>query len=144
MRTLWYVLTLPEALRLQVGKYRTERFRETGETTLRLLPPLVFIAKGYDNVQIDDAPCPGSCATFGKPKQDGSHLVVPVEGLDTLSEALGGTMPPFLYIGDVPPSAMPHFPPIDDFRLALLEIKERGNLVTWSMLWEKHLWTGKG
>jgi hypothetical protein len=144
MRTLWYVLTLPEALRLQVGKYRTERFRETGETTLRLLPPVVFIAKGYDDVPIDDAPCPDAPATFGAPRWDGSHLVVPVEGLGTLSEALGGTGKPVLYIGDARLSPMPHFPSIDDFRLALLEIKERGKLVTWSTLWEKHLWTGKG
>ncbi len=75
------------------------------------------------------------------------QLFFPIENkfLQPLKDQLGVSYPiTGIFLGSIEETIEATLPPVDDLRLALLEIKETEGLTLWRILSEKHLQTDKG
>ncbi|WP_320130228.1 hypothetical protein [uncultured Sphaerochaeta sp.] len=144
----YFCLLLPEATRKVINQIRTELFRKSGSKSFRTLPPCIMLGETEKNSLPAGLDCPNLPLKIGKTScfmHD--QLFFPIENkfLQPLKDQLGVSYPiTGIFLGSIEETIEATLPPVDDLRLALLEIKETEGLTLWRILSEKHLQTDKG
>lgn len=143
MERFFYVLDLPPKRKEEVQEIRKACYRESGDVSFRMLPPVIFLGE-RNNKNETIARCPKE-AIFEKATIRDGRFIVPVSGMDDLVESL--SLPckqPFLYLGECETEmGKQAIGPISHFQLAMLHIETKGETVIWSFKWTRHLWKGK-
>lgn len=144
----FYSLLLPKKVTQQLYEVRTQLFRQSGGSSFRKLEPWIVLGETEDTSLEKQVSCPQlplPCSSFTTFQNQVLFLSIPDDAVKALRTELGINHPyTGIYLGEADLPCNVELPPIDDVRLALVEIQDKGELTTWRILAEKHLQRDRG
>ena len=144
----FYSLLLSKNVLKQLHDVRTQLFRQSKDSSFRTLEPWIILGETEDTTLRKPVSCPKlplHCDNSARFQNQTLFLPMPEETFEVLRSELDVDHPyTGIYLGASELSCKAELFPIDDLRLALVEIQKAGPLTTWRILAEKHLQRDKG
>ncbi|HHT81681.1 MAG: hypothetical protein WCS35_02300 [Sphaerochaeta sp.] len=143
----YYALLLPQHIRLKINDIRRTLFCKSGDSSFRAQESCILLGETEDKALSKKVTCPPlpltvQCSTAFS---DGT-LFFPVlqNELAQIREELGVSHPySGIYLGKVNVTHEEQLPPLNNLRLAIVEIKEEDGITLWRTLSEKRLKKGR-
>ena len=141
--SIYYALLLPQHVRLKIQEIRRVLFCKSGHESFRAQDSCILLGKTEDTILTKQVTCPTLPLTVqGYATYSDNSLYFPVEQkeLDLLRTELGISHPySGIYLGEVNMEYLGEIPPLNNLRLALVEIQQEGEISLWRTLSEKRL-----
>jgi len=141
--SIYYALLLPQHVRLKIQEIRRTLFSLSGHGSFRAQESCILLGQTEDTTLEKHGTCPPLPLTVQASATFSDHsLYFPVEQkeLALLRTELGVSHPySGIYLGRVDREYKGEIPPIKNLRLALVEIKEEGEVTLWRTIAEKRL-----
>ena len=126
--SIYYALLLPQHVRLKIQEIRRILFCKSGHSSFRAQEGCILLGRTEDTTLTKHVTCPTMPLTVqGSAKFSEHTLYFPVEQieLDTLRTELGVSHPySGIYLGGINMEYEGEIPPLNNLRLALVEIKK--------------------
>ena len=145
--SIYYALLLPQHVRLKILEIRRDLFCKSGHASFRAQDSCILLGKTEDTTLTKHVSSPTLPLTVHPSATYSEHtLYFPVahKELALLRTELKVSHPySGIYLGEVPMEYEGVIPPLNNLRLALVEIKKEGSITLWRTLAEKRLQKGK-
>ncbi|HKM06536.1 MAG TPA: hypothetical protein VJ869_06055 [Sphaerochaeta sp.] len=146
--SIYYALLLPQHVRLKIQEIRKALFASCGHSSFRELESCILLGKTEDTTLAKGVSCPSLPLILeGKAVFASDTLFFPIEEKELLKirTELGVSHPySGIYLGKVNLETRTEIPPLNNLRLALIEVKKEGAIMFWRTLAEKRLQKDKG
>ncbi|NBK23403.1 MAG: hypothetical protein EOM68_15405 [Spirochaetia bacterium] len=146
--SIYYALLLPQHVRLKILEIRRVLFSKSGHPSFRSQESCILLGQTEDTTLTKNVTCPPlplkvqARATFSA---DTLHFPVEKQTLASLRAELGVSHPySGIYLGRKNMEYEGEIPPLNNLRLALVEVKEEGAITLWRTIAEKRLQKDKG
>lgn len=141
--SIYYALLLPQHVKLKVQDIRRTLFSKSGHSSFRAQESCILLGRTEDTSLTKKVTCPNlPLSVQGKTSFSDNTLFFPIEQkeLALLRTELGVSHPySGIYLGEVDTAYEADIPPLNNLRLALVEIQREGELTLWRTLSEKRL-----
>lgn len=146
--SIYYALLLPQHVRLKIQEIRRVLYSKSGHSSFRSQESCILLGRTEDTTLAKHVTCPPlPLEVQARAAYSGDTLFFPVEEkeLAQLRSELGVSHPySGIYLGRTDLEYEGEIPPLNNLRLALVEVKEEGSITLWRTLAEKRLQKDKG